>query len=219
MMRHNENHKERYAQEDVNGKLIFTLLDINHTIRGLYEGRGSQKGVLMMLNETGTITQRELTERLGIQPGSASEVIAKLENAGLVTRTPSETDRRTADVSLTDAGREQAVEYQNQRAQRHVEMFSMLSDDEKSQLLAMLEKLSADWEERYAKRLEHRHGHHHGEGHGPHSEQEGHHHHHGGEIHRHEGHDVEGGHHGCNHDCANCPHPCPKGRARLEGEQ
>lgn len=205
-MRNNENspghaadRRARYAREDVNGKLIFTMLDISHTIRGLYEGRGSQKGVLMTLSSTGTITQRELTERLGIQPGSASEVISKLENAGLITRTPSETDRRTADISLTGEGLRRAEEARSQRVQRHVEMFSTLSAEEKDQLLSLLEKLNADWEERYAHRLEHRH---HGEGHGPHSERCGHHH---GE-----------GHCGCSHDCANCPDPCPRGRARLE---
>ena len=37
----------------------------------------------MMLLETGPVTQKKLTALLGIQPGSASEVIGKLEAAGL----------------------------------------------------------------------------------------------------------------------------------------
>ena len=82
-MRHHETNenqiahrKAQYAQADVNGRLIINLRDISHTMRGMYEGRGSQKRVLIVLSETGPITQRGLTERLGIQPGSASEVIA-----------------------------------------------------------------------------------------------------------------------------------------------
>ena len=90
--------------ENMEGKLVLALLDISRTMRSLYEGRGSQKRVLIVLSETGTITQRELTARLGIQPGSASEVIAKLEGAGLVERTGSEEDRRTANISLTENG-------------------------------------------------------------------------------------------------------------------
>lgn len=104
-MRHEEDYEKRTAQrrahyerEDVNGRLVINLRDIGHTLRDLSEGRGSQKRILILLLETGPITQRELTERLGIQPGSASEVIAKLENAGLVTRTESEADRRTVDI-------------------------------------------------------------------------------------------------------------------------
>ena len=51
------------------------------------------------------MTQKALTARLGVQPGSASEVLNKLEQAGLILRTPSETDHRTTDIHLTlDSG-------------------------------------------------------------------------------------------------------------------
>ena len=127
------------------------LRDISHTMRSLYEGRGSQKRILIILHEVGKITQRALTERLGIQPGSASEVIAKLESAELITRTPSESDRRTADIQLSDKGRELASQAVNQRRHRHEEMFSCLSEDEKTELLTLLEKINTDWEQRYRK--------------------------------------------------------------------
>ena len=70
---------KHYQEADIPKKLIINLRDINHVMRSLYEGKGSQKRILIVLNEVGNITQRELTERLGIQPGSVSEVIAKLE--------------------------------------------------------------------------------------------------------------------------------------------
>lgn len=110
----------------------------------------------MLSKISGAISQRDLTERLGIQPGSASEVIAKLEAAGAVRRSPGAADRRTMDVELTEVGRQMATEA---RARRHEEMFLCLSDGEKAQLLALLEKLSADWAERYGGEGEHpRHG-------------------------------------------------------------
>lgn len=50
-------------------------------MRFLYEGKGSQKRILIVLEDIGgCVTQRQLTERLGIRPGSVSEVIAKLES-------------------------------------------------------------------------------------------------------------------------------------------
>lgn len=134
---------------DTNGRLIINLRDISHTMRFLYEGKGSQKRVLIILNEVGSITQRALTKRLGIQSGSASEVIAKLENAGLIIRTPSDADRRTTDVTLTEKGKQSALEAVKQRNRRHEEMFSCLSEKEKSDLLLLLEKINADWEARY----------------------------------------------------------------------
>ncbi|MGM9618460.1 MAG: MarR family winged helix-turn-helix transcriptional regulator [Oscillospiraceae bacterium] len=166
--------KARYDAADVNGKLIIRLRDISHTMRRLYEGRGSQKQILIRLWEDGPVTQRALTERLGIQPGSASEVIAKLENAGLITRIPSETDRRTADVILTESGKATAREAAEQRRRRHEEMFSCLTGEEKTALLALLDKVHADWEQRYQDTGERERGGDAGRPRGPH----GHHGHH-----------------------------------------
>lgn len=201
--KHRSNHMPQYLKETVNGKLVVNLRDISHTMRSLYEGRGSQKRVLIVLSEAGTITQRELTQRLGIQPGSASEVIAKLEQAELVARSLSETDRRTADISLTEEGRRQAQAALEQRQQRHKEMFSALTSEEKEQLLSLLEKINGDWESRYHERRGHegRPGHEH--------RRDGH---LGGHVH---GGDWISGHdHSCDHDCEHCTHPCGRSRNR-----
>lgn len=134
---------------NINDKLIFNMLDLNHVMHSLYEGKASQKRILIILNEVKSITQRDLTARLGIQPGSVSEILSKLEKAGLILRTISETDRRTADISLTDEGIQMAVEAARQRSKRHVEMFSCLSEKEREELLALLEKVNEDWTHRY----------------------------------------------------------------------
>ena len=56
-------------QTTIDDKLIMSLLDINHVMRALYEGRGSQRRILMVLDELGgQITQRELTLRLASSP-------------------------------------------------------------------------------------------------------------------------------------------------------
>lgn len=140
---------ERYDSLDRNNKLVWNLRDMSHTMRHISEGRGSQKRILMVLNEAPYITQRELTERLRIQPGSASEVIGKLEAAGFLVRSPSETDRRTTNITLTEAGRAAARDALAQRAERHQQMFAGLSDEEKDTLLRLLEKVNADWEIKY----------------------------------------------------------------------
>lgn len=164
-----EDRAQRTAHDqsaDINDRLIINLRDLSHTIRSLYEGKGSQKRILIVLKEVGTITQRALTDRLGIQPGSASEVIAKLGNAGLISRTPSSTDRRTTDIALTEEGKKLADQASAERGRRHEEMFSCLSAEEKSQLLSTLEKINRDWEQRYrnAEYMKNRPEHHHGPG-------------------------------------------------------
>lgn len=138
-----------YNAVDINDRLIINLRDLSHIMRFLYEGKGNQKRILIILNEVGSITQRELTQRLGIQPGSASEVLSKLEDADLIERRPSRIDRRTADICLTEKGKLLALDAAGKRRRRHEEMFSCLADEEKQTLLVLLEKVYADWEQRY----------------------------------------------------------------------
>lgn len=139
----------RYDRLDITNKLIWNLRDIGHTMGQLYEGKGSQKRILILLSEEGPLTQRALTQRLGIQPGSASEVLRKLEAAGWITRTPSQLDRRTTDLALTETGRPVTQQARAQREARHQEMFAPLSPQEKAQLLALLEKVNDHWDRQY----------------------------------------------------------------------
>lgn len=159
---HGEHHRSMrtpcYLSADINEKLIINLRDIGHMMRMQYEGKASQKRILIILRESGTLTQKELTERLGIQPGSASEILSKLESAGLIVRIQNETDRRTTNIMLTDYGNELASAAVEQRQKRHEEMFSCLTSEEKETLLSLLEKVRTDWESRFAK--SHAHDHH-----------------------------------------------------------
>ena len=136
---------------DRNSLLVQQLRDIGHIMRSAAEGRGSQKRILMIVQREGTITQRALTERLRIQYGSASEVLGKLESAGLICRTPNEADRRTTDITLTHAGESAAEEARKERKARQAQMFDCLSDEEKDALTALLEKVNAAWEQQYGK--------------------------------------------------------------------
>lgn len=134
---------------DINSKIISNFWDIGHTMHRISEGKGSQKRILIIINENRGITQSELTRILGIQPGSVSEVLSKFEAAGLIERTPSPTDRRTTDIQLTPEGMAKAEDAANKRSQRHQHMFLCLSDDEKAALLSLLEKVNSDWKQRY----------------------------------------------------------------------
>lgn len=140
---------KQYETFDMNNKIIRNFWDISQTMHHISEGKGSQKRILMILKENRSMTQRELTEYLGIRPGSASEVIGKLETAGLIFRTPSQTDRRTADICLTSAGEAAAEEAYEMRKQRHEKMFCCLSEEEKRTLLCLLEKINASWKNQY----------------------------------------------------------------------
>lgn len=135
---------------DMNEKLVHGLLDINHMMRMLYEGKASQSRILIILYEQKNMTQKDLTEFLGIKPGSVSEILTKLEKANLITRAHSENDHRTMKISLTDEGEKLAKEAVGRRRERHEQMFACLTEDEQKTLLFLLEKLGDDWEDRFS---------------------------------------------------------------------
>lgn len=141
---------EQYYHLDKDNKLIWNFRDIGHTMRRTSEGKGSQKRILILLLESGGMTQKELTERLGIQPGSVSEVLGKLEGAELIQRRPSHRDRRTTDICLTPKGEALAQEAYISRKKRHDQMFSVLTEQEKDTLIELLERLNGAWENSFA---------------------------------------------------------------------
>ena len=177
--RRHEGFRRFYEEASVGDKLMINFRGVGRAMRSGFEANAGQKRILMMLAEQGTLTQRELTEQLGVRPGSASEILAKLENAGLVARTQNEADRRTVDVSLTETGAALAEESAERHGALSEEMFACLTEEEQTTLLSLLEKLHADWEERFPAHRGHhgprgRHDHHgecgcHGP-HGPHGE-------------------------------------------------
>lgn len=140
----------RNKPKNIENALILNLRDLGHMVRNLYEGKGSQKRILILLRESGGMTQAQLTQRLGIRQGSASEVIRKLDSAGLIRRTKNSTDKRTVDIILTDEGHLAADSASAQRKQRHSDMFSCLTEQEKEELLRLTEMLNRNWEQKYS---------------------------------------------------------------------
>ncbi len=132
-----------YHELDITGKLIWNFRNISHILRGMSGGKGSQKRILTVLLKSGQVTQTALTEYLGIRPGSASEVLSKMEASGLIARQENEADRRTVNIELTELGRKEAVLAAEERSRGHRKLLSGLSPREQEELLALLEKLSA----------------------------------------------------------------------------
>lgn len=112
--------------------------------------RRGQEKILRILMEHGEISQKELQELLGIQPGSMSEIAAKLEGKGLVVRGRAEADRRKILLSLTEEGWAWlARQDEDHVRKRRAELFSALAPEEQQALGVLLEKLCVDWEERF----------------------------------------------------------------------
>lgn len=105
-----------------------------------HRGQGRILSILKLQPE---ITQKEMTYLLDMRPQSLGELLNKLEKSGFITREPSEADRRVVIVKLTEAGAEEAEKLSQVEEET---IFDTLTDEEKAQFEAIIEKLTATLE-------------------------------------------------------------------------
>jgi len=101
----------------------------------------SQSLVLSILAGREALTQRELQQMLGIQPGSLSELVSKLEGKGYLVREKAK-DRRGNLLRITDEGRKAIPSADELPVDNS---FAALTDDEQDQLALLLRKLLSNW--------------------------------------------------------------------------
>lgn len=100
--------------------------------------------ILAILAGREALSQRQLQQMLGIQPGSLSEVLSKLEGKGLIRREKAE-DRRGNLLYITDAGREASAAQGADDDEG--DPFSPLTAEQQDQLAALLRALLTRWVE------------------------------------------------------------------------
>lgn len=108
--------------------------------------RQTQGRILKILYLHGPMTQKALQDKLGIQPGSMSEIAAKLEHRGLLRREKDEDDKRKVFLSLTDAGRTDVENFSAHGSHTFGHRFAALTEEERLTLCSLLEKLLHSWE-------------------------------------------------------------------------
>jgi DNA-binding MarR family transcriptional regulator len=118
-------------------------------------GIGLKQGIILkILLERDGITQRELTRFLQITSSSCGELITKLEQSGCVRRRVNAGDQRTFNVFLTETGRILGEKYRGESREVLEEWGKNLTAAEKTQLFALLTKLSAGLDAQIEKRRE-----------------------------------------------------------------
>lgn len=103
-------------------------------------GHHMGQGRILRILKDGPISQKELQEAMNVQAGSISEIVSKLEEKGLLTKTKSDEDARAVVLTITDKGKERLEEF----AQRK-DFYTSISEEEKEQLKDILVKLNNDW--------------------------------------------------------------------------
>lgn len=122
--------------------LIHHASSRSNDVHNPHRGQGRVLAILKLKPE---ISQKELTYLLGTSRQALAELLAKLEKAGFITRTPSPEDPRAKIVKLTEAGATaaEAIETPNSEAE---EVFDCLSAEEQATLSTLLERLIKRYE-------------------------------------------------------------------------
>lgn len=127
--------------ESIKDELLSVIEQCGHRLHHRKGGKHGQKRILRILDADSPMTQKDLQERLQIQAGSMSEIIAKLENNGLVKKNRDEHDKRKAVLVITESGHNKVIEELESEAASKRHLLDSFSDDECEEFLRLMNKL------------------------------------------------------------------------------
>ena len=100
----------------------------------------SQYQALSYLYRHGRCTVGHIAEGLSVSYPASTKLVTRLAEKGLATRTEGASDRRQAEVDLTDAGRAVVTELRRLRQERFATVLSRLSSADRAALTQGLER-------------------------------------------------------------------------------
>jgi len=103
-----------------------------------------ERVLVLLLDYPDGARQKVLAEALEINASSASEMIGKLESDGYVKRCVDPEDKRATLISLTELGQARAYEVQDERQEKFSKLYENLTEEEKEELLRLLEKIEGN---------------------------------------------------------------------------
>ncbi|SCF13681.1 DNA-binding transcriptional regulator, MarR family [Micromonospora matsumotoense] len=94
----------------------------------------TQLSALTSLRLAGALTPRELADVERVQPPTMTKIVAKLEERGLVQRTPHPTDGRQVILAATEGGRAVLDQFERARDEWLASRLAALAEDERDTL-------------------------------------------------------------------------------------
>jgi MarR family transcriptional regulator, lower aerobic nicotinate degradation pathway regulator len=104
----------------------------------------AQLFVLQQLAERSADSLNELAERTATHQSSVSVVVRRLVERGLVSRTPSTTDKRRIEIEVTDSGRALLADAPVTVSMQLVDSLQRMSHDDRDTLADLLERWLRD---------------------------------------------------------------------------
>lgn len=101
----------------------------------------SQWGVLMMIEQRGESTVKDVAKALGITSSAATQLIDGLVKSGYIVKKSSPNDRRTVILNLSGKTKAQVGTMQKQALQKLLNVFEVFDDEELDQYILLNKKI------------------------------------------------------------------------------
>ena len=128
---------ERRTADELARTLREAILRLNRRVRqtrAVGDLTFSQLSALTSLQLHGALTPRELADVERVQPPTMTKIVGKLEERGLVARTPHPTDGRQVILAPTEQGRAMYAQFEQVRNEWLAEQLAALSVEERDVL-------------------------------------------------------------------------------------
>ncbi|MBR1828833.1 MAG: MarR family transcriptional regulator [Atopobiaceae bacterium] len=155
MDKHEKKQAKRFEKDQMSlafkvgrmGRLMHRFNMVNaHRHGAIGDPTRGQGRVLALLAVKPKTTQRELSYLLDMRQQSLSELLAKLEEKGYITREKSEEDGRVTVVELTEEGRAAAPSPEDMS--QRPDGLECLDDEERTELETLVDKVTSSLEEK-----------------------------------------------------------------------
>src|SRR3954468_9568423 len=135
---------ERVTPEQLAISLREAITRLNRRVRQarpVGDLTSSQLSALTSLQLAGALTPRELADVERVQPPTMTKIVGKLEDRGLVVRTPHPTDGRQVILAPTEQGRAMYAQFEKARNEWLADQLATLDDEDRAVLLRAAEVL------------------------------------------------------------------------------
>jgi DNA-binding MarR family transcriptional regulator len=122
-----ENLDEIYALSATTQRLMRAQMQRSHESLGIGPSEGH---LLHMIAEVQSVSLKKLADSMHLTPGAITQLVDSLVHAGLVSRTPSEQDRRVIAVALTPEGTRKFAAMKRHKEEMFAKIIDELSDEE-----------------------------------------------------------------------------------------
>jgi DNA-binding MarR family transcriptional regulator len=103
-----------------------------------------QLGALRLLVKQGPLTMHELAEHMDISPSSATQLVDRLVQHGLVDRVADPADRRVHRLAVAGAASDAVRGFEKDRSRQLAKLLAPLSEDELEFVVSIAQRIAGD---------------------------------------------------------------------------